>query len=473
MDQLDGVEYGSSDLPGEANLEQEPDSQAPVNEAPLELKPPDPEARTFEGKDKNPESPVLSDKIVFTESADRLLRGQPTSSSAPVLDERTMRAISVSLESATKDSRRAPFVLPWETNAVTAALFGGKLKRPALQVPLPSRELLAASDSHVPEVSVLKASVPDFARKRLRFAALVKSEDDARFEALRKFKVLVMLEPDVSQLGRTLLAEASLLKQDAELLNTFADAFAGKSTATLVKRSASLWRYASWVCDMHLGSVLQPKETVMYAYMCHLKIGGAPTVASSFLEAWRFLHASVGLKRADPASVISSRVSGAARSMLADKRPLTQASPLSVKMVKALEQIVLLAPYEHWKIMAGHLLLSLGSSCRFSDSMSLASLTGEQAGDIFLIEAESRQYKTANCSKNKSNFLPLCTLGRFFAKDACGPEWLRLRASAGLGLNPAFGLKTDIEHIGTHSVKCTILSWMHGGEAPFRAPIGP
>ena len=29
---------------------------------------------------------------------------------------------------------------------------------------------------------------------------------------------------------------------------------------------------------------------------------------------------------------------------------------------------------------------------------------GEQAGDIFLIEAESRVYKTANCSKNKSRY---------------------------------------------------------------------
>ena len=78
---------------------------------------------------------------------------------------------------------------------------------------------------------------PDFARKRLQLAALVKSDDDARFEALRKFKVLIMLEPDASQLGRTLLAEASLLKQNAELLATFSDAFASKSTAALVKRA--------------------------------------------------------------------------------------------------------------------------------------------------------------------------------------------------------------------------------------------
>ena len=211
----------------------------------------------------------------------------------------------------------------------------------------------------------------------LQLAALVKSDDDARFEALRKFKVLIMLEPDASQLGRTLLAEASLLKQNAELLATFSDAFASKSTAALVKRASSLWRFATWICNMHLGSVLQPSEAVIYSYMCHLKLDAAPTVASSFLEAWRFLRASVGIRKADPASVISARVAGAARAMLGEKRPLTQADPLPVKMVKALEQIVLLAPYTHWKIIAGHLLLCLGSSCRFSDSMSLVSLSGE------------------------------------------------------------------------------------------------
>ena len=128
--------------------------------------------------------------------------------------------------------------------------------------------------------------------------------------------------------------------------------------------------------------------------------------------------------------------------------------------------------------------------------MSLASLSGEQAGDIFLIEAESRAYKTANCSKNKSRFLPLCTLGRFFAKDSWGVEWLRLRAESGLGLNPALpawsestscwlhrrmatgqaqlflvefltasGLKSELGRVGTHSLKCTVLSWMSkGGE---------
>ena len=64
-----------------------------------------------------------------------------------------------------RDSRKAPFALPREASNAAALIFGNKLKRPALQVPLPSRELLYAADSRVPEeVSVLRAPVPDFAR---------------------------------------------------------------------------------------------------------------------------------------------------------------------------------------------------------------------------------------------------------------------------------------------------------------------
>ena len=53
-----------------------------------------------------------------------------------------------------RDSRKARFALTWEASNL---IFGNKLKRPALQVPLPSRELLYAADSRVPEeVSVLR-----------------------------------------------------------------------------------------------------------------------------------------------------------------------------------------------------------------------------------------------------------------------------------------------------------------------------
>ena len=66
---------------------------------------------------------------------------------------------------------------------------------------------------------------------------------------------------------------------------------------------------------------------------------------------------------------LSSRVRGASRAMFALKRPLQQAAPLTVKMIVALENVATLAPSDHWSIIAGHMLLCLGSCSRFGDSV--------------------------------------------------------------------------------------------------------
>ena len=81
--------------------------------------------------------------------------------------------------------------------------------------------------------------VPDFAKKRLQIVALLKTDDSARLEALRKFRVLVMLEPDVTEQGCILLGEASLLREDQQIARSFGDVFASKATSTLVKRASS------------------------------------------------------------------------------------------------------------------------------------------------------------------------------------------------------------------------------------------
>ena len=98
---------------------------------------------------------------------------------------------------------------------------------------------------------------------------------------------------------------------------------------------------------------------------------GAATTANDFLQSWRFLHHAIGLKSGSIEEVVSARVKGAADGMFSTKRKLVQAAPLTTKMVLALEKIVLNGPYIHWRLIAGHLLLCLGSSSRFADSIRL------------------------------------------------------------------------------------------------------
>ena len=227
----------------------------------------------------------------------------------------------------------------------------------------------------------------------------------------------------------------------------------------------------------------------MYRYVVHLKEFGSATTASSFIQAWNFLHHSIGLLAAG--EILSSRVRGAARASLANKRPLQQSLPLSVKMIVALENVLHFAPYNHWKVIAGHFLMCLGSCSRFGDTMQVVSLKVTTFDDIQLVEGESKSFKTAHSEERRLKLLPIVSLGRFFGREAWGQAWFDLRASEGLEMDPALpafseitqswlkrrmttgeaalylkeflvssGFKlSDLDHIGCHSLKTTFLSW--------------
>ncbi|CAE7638190.1 unnamed protein product [Symbiodinium sp. CCMP2592] len=330
-------------------------------------------------------------------------------------------------------SRKTP-LLPWETGPLSW-IFGRPLKRPRLELPRDlSPDSGSAVDAGVPLVH--PQPVPNFARERLRIAALLATDDSSRWEALRKFRTLVLLDPALSQVGQSLAAEALILRDGDQMRRTFLDVFHGKSTATLVKRASSLWRFANFCFDNGLGNPLGAGEKVLYRYMSHLEEHGKPTSASAFLQAWNFAVHTLKLCSPDALGALSARVKGAAQRMYSLKRKLVQAVPLTVKQVKGLEYVVLKSPYPHWRIIAGHLLMCIGSSCRFADSLQLTSLKVSTAQGVTLVEAESSKWKTAS---RKDQLLPLASLGKFFAEESWGEVWAKEREAAGLGLGPVTG----------------------------------
>ncbi|CAE7215912.1 gpt [Symbiodinium sp. CCMP2592] len=379
-------------------------------------------------------------------------------------------------------SRKTP-LLPWETGPLSW-IFGRPLKRPRLELPRDlSPDSGSAVDAGVPLVH--PQPVPNFARERLRIAALLATDDSSRWEALRKFRTLVLLDPALSQVGQSLAAEALILRDGDQMRRTFLDVFHGKSTATLVKRASSLWRFANFCFDNGLGNPLGAGEKVLYRYMSHLEEHGKPTSASAFLQAWNFAVHTLKLCSPDALGALSARVKGAAQRMYSLKRKLVQAVPLTVKQVKGLEYVVLKSPYPHWRIIAGHLLMCIGSSCRFADSLQLTSLKVSTAQGVTLVEAESSKWKTAS---RKDQLLPLASLGKFFAEESWGEVWAKEREAAGLGLGPALPAFSEVTGewlnrpmstgeatcylrefmtaasqmtagLGCHSLKCTVLSW--------------
>ena len=129
----------------------------------------------------------------------------------------------------------------------------------------------------------------EFARKRLKVSAMIRSDDQVRWEALRKFKVLLTINPANSFLGSTLADKATLLKSENEISASFCDAFADKKTGTLSKRASSCWRFIQWVIKQGFDDPLSVGEAVFCSYMGHLRETGAPTTANCFLQSWTFL----------------------------------------------------------------------------------------------------------------------------------------------------------------------------------------
>ena len=397
-------------------------------------------------------------------------------------------AEDVLLQQRFLDLRTSRVRLPWE-RGINGLVFGDR-SPPSPVLPMPSN-LNPCPSPFRHDLGDLPTATQLFAVKRARCARLFQSEDSLRFEAMRKVKIMCLLDPEASELGRSISAEAAGLVDDSVLMGSFSDTFAGKSTATMCKRAASMWRFFEFCVQHGLGSPLRAGEKVVYSFIKHLQESAAPTSGQAFVEAWRFFSGMLGFRLRPEESPLSGRVKGAVASLLSQKKKLVQAAPLTVLMIKALERIVLEPPLPHWRVIAGHILFCIGSSSRFSDTVHLDCLTCVSDQGIYLVEGASCSYKTGT-GERKSVLLPLLSLGRFILDDAWAPVWMQAREDAGLGLNPSlpgfsepaqtwldrrmttgeltlylreFVVGSGIQLLqddrtSSHSLKCTVLSWL-------------
>ena len=143
--------------------------------------------------------------------------------------------------------------MPWET-AAFANPFQPKFKKPRFEVPqIGFREAISAPSASPAAGNMEQSSSLTFARQRLRMSGLIKTEDQLRWEALRKIKVVVLLNPMASSIGETMATQAMTLRDESKFVASFTNCFAGKATGTLVKRSYSLWRFSQWSRQRSVG----------------------------------------------------------------------------------------------------------------------------------------------------------------------------------------------------------------------------
>ena len=392
-------------------------------------------------------------------------------------------------------TRKIGLNLPWETGPLRSVFNPPDRIEPYPTSRLGLQEVLGqVSLPKTQQPRALPAITGHLARRRVWLSKVHKTDDELRTAALTKMRTLVLYDVQSSKLGKQLLTLGGSLVEESVIRSTFQDAMAVKATATLVKRSAAIWSFATWALSDGFESPLRATELLVYKYMCHLRESkAAPTKATVFLESWRFIHAAAQLEFAIPAELPSARVVGAAKAMALKKRVLKQAAPLSASMVEALEDIVLNGGITHERIIAGFFILVLFSVSRFSDCMYLESLTFEKHEGLVLMHGATTQHKTSITVQQKLTLLPIVALGCGLSKKAWAPVWMDLREWQGhhelSHVLPAFSdtsfswlkrpmtsaeascwlrqllmekgfTRAQTDGVSTHSLKSCLLSWV-------------
>ena len=268
-----------------------------------------------------------------------------------------------------------------------------------------------------------------------------------------------------------------------------------KASTTISKRVSSLKLYAAWHETTGQPDYNFFTEPAIWRYLVHLHSDKAPASrASALREAVNFFG---GVFNVNVVPIhASSRLRGMAVKQLRTKKAARQRKPLSVQMVKALEQFLDKNSAEpvFESVIAGAALFAVYSRSRVGD---LSRCATDPTVDVILaerrgyVETVFLEHKTAKPGTRRA--LPI-TAPAYGILDTCwGQQWAAAREAFGLSaptagsllpaldkelqfLNvpfrtPEFAvafrsllMKLDftpelLENIGAHSLKATALSW--------------
>ena len=319
-------------------------------------------------------------------------------------------------------------------------------------------------------------------------------EEDLRRVALAKLRDLVMGDPASTNLGLSLQQLLSSGGMSHVIEQSFSDCFRAKAASTLQKRANSLWKLSLIFAELGLLQPLRFSEEQLYNALCMMreKKFGA-TAGQHVIEALHFLDSTAGLTMCDLAVAISGRCRGVARDMFLLKDPLKQKHPLSVPQVEWLEQLLQQAePYE--QCIVGQLLFCVHTCCRWRDAHRVKRIHVEHGKGECLIHADALSSKTSLTLDAKTRFLPYVAIGSGLLGRDWATPWLQARSAECIAMSteefflPSYSERSqcwidqpmsaseacgwlrefllrdqpslDAELYGSHSCKCTLLTWV-------------
>ena len=384
-----------------------------------------------------------------------------------------------------------PMKLPWESNPVLNPKRAFSQCQSSLgQSVVGMRDFALNVGLSTDQTPAVPSPALNLTLKRARVASSVVSVDELRLRALSLIQIMVDANRDKTRFAQQVGHGHA---GPTPLGPSLKDALAGKATATIYKRTQSLWGLFAWIRATTGGSGLELTECNLYAYLCSMRDEGrGATSGEAVLQSLRFFHTILGFTDFDIATEISARVAGVAKQMFSMKRLLKQARPLYVLELRALEDAVLEERQPHVIAIAGYLLFCVMAVCRFSDPMYCTGLQVNRFRNTVLIEAGTSVHKTAHSSEKKTMLLPLMGLGSVFRSDmAWAEKWFATMNRQFSSVNKSFLLPAYSEQtnrwlsrpmttaegvlwlkdivqlrcrsgseLTTHSLKTTMLAWV-------------
>ena len=398
-----------------------------------------------------------------------------------------------------RGARLTTLTMPWET-PLMRQIFGEVTQGARLSMPLDW------GDSTVPVVDstgsgIEQPAIPSVScQQSFQFirhttdATYIQQRDKTLQCALQKWRFLIMLEPEASDVGRQLVG-----KDEHEIELVLTSVMGVKSPNTVLKRANALLLYYRWnSVNGHFPMVPFIEEDIWRYVQEQTGRAGSASRSQSLIQGLRFAHFVMGFHGA-LSCANSRRISGQAQIQLSLKAPVRQARPLTVAEVRTLHSIA--DGWNHSKVdkcIASTLLLMLYGRCRVSDVNYIHEILHDVSGSTGFLEVTTRYHKSARTAQQKALLMPIL-IGSVGVtafpwiqawisnRKACGlptsgvvdgalmpaplmgdsVQWLKRPLAPGeiSGILKNF-LKSSDENLTSHSLKATALSWAAKAEVP-------
>ena len=287
------------------------------------------------------------------------------------------------------------------------------------------------------------------------------------------------------------------------LVESVTDALSNKSTATLHQRAGPLLRYCRfWRERGKSGFPVLEAQLYDYIKAC---ADAAPSYPRSLLISVSFANHVLALELVD-GCLTSGRVVGLVKLRYTKRSVVKRRPPLTVDQVKALELLVCDDKRASMdRLAAGCFLLMVYGRLRFSDMQRITNMTLDTtvvgAAEVGFLECLAERTKTSLSLERKVRALPIAVPLTCLGPEPWVKVWMDLRDSEGLTAGPTLpsprigggwskvptsvstgaswlrslvGSGSGDVRVGTHSCKCTVLSWMakYGSPASDRRLLG-